>query len=79
MAVDTGGEWVLASRGDVGLGIVRMVFTLLFHDLPEWVRYPLLALGASLAVHLGLGWLRQRFGGPIGEEAAVQESEPDVR
>ncbi|MEU6164113.1 hypothetical protein [Streptomyces tanashiensis] len=77
--MDTGGEWALASRWDVVGGIVRLVFSLVFHDLPEWVRYPLLAFVCAVVVHLGLGWLRERFGGPADEDEVVHESEADVR
>ncbi|WP_369143160.1 hypothetical protein [Streptomyces sp. R44] len=66
--------------------IVRAVVMGFRHDLPEWVRYPLLALGCTLLVHHGLGWLRERFGAPLersgadhGSGEAVQESEADVR
>ncbi|MFF9851911.1 hypothetical protein [Streptomyces litmocidini] len=66
--------------------IARLVFAVFHHALPEWVRYPLLALGCAVVVHLGLGWLRERFGAPLEESgaegesgAAPQESEADVR
>ncbi|WP_159026430.1 hypothetical protein [Streptomyces vietnamensis] len=66
--------------------LVRLVFAAFHHHLPEWVRYPLLAFGCAVVVHLGLGWLRERFGAPLEESEAdresgeaVQESEADVR
>ncbi|WP_143060284.1 hypothetical protein [Streptomyces sp. TLI_105] len=66
--------------------IVRAVLMAFRHDLPEWVRYPLLALGCTLLVHQSLGWLRERFGAPLEDSEAdrergeaVQESEADVR
>lgn len=84
--MDTGGEFVLASRWSVAWDVVRLVFAAFHHDLPGWVRYPLLALGCTLVVHQGLGWLRERFGAPLeGSGAdresgeAVQESGADVR
>ncbi|AJF64174.1 hypothetical protein SVTN_06845 [Streptomyces vietnamensis] len=84
--MDTGGELVLASRWGVAFDLVRLVFAAFHHHLPEWVRYPLLAFGCAVVVHLGLGWLRERFGAPLEESEAdresgeaVQESEADVR
>ncbi|MFF0475546.1 hypothetical protein [Streptomyces sp. NPDC004284] len=59
--------------------IVRFVYAVFFHDLPAWVRYPALALGGAVVVHLGLGRLRERFGAPADEDEAVQESRADVR
>ncbi len=77
--MDTGGEWTLASRWGVSLDIARMIFALFFRDLPAWVRYPLLALGCAMLVHLGLGRLRERSDASGEESEAVQENEPDVR
>ncbi|GGV10458.1 hypothetical protein GCM10010275_59170 [Streptomyces litmocidini] len=84
--MDTGGELVLASRWSVSWDVARLVFAAFHHSLPEWVRYPLLALGCTVVVHLGLDRLRERFGAPLEEGGAdgeggeaVRESGADVR
>ncbi|WP_406056580.1 hypothetical protein OG462_10175 [Streptomyces sp. NBC_01077] len=77
--MDTGGESILASRWGTSWDIARMIFAAFFHDMPDWVRYPLLALGGAVLVHLALGRLRERFGAPSGEDEAVQANEADVR
>ncbi|MER5206368.1 hypothetical protein [Streptomyces sp. NPDC002825] len=66
--------------------IVRAVVFGFRDELPEWVRYSLLALGCTLLVHQVLDWLRERFGAPLEESEAHhesgeadQESEADVR
>ncbi|MGW0119207.1 hypothetical protein [Streptomyces sp. NPDC003327] len=75
----TAGETVLASRWDAAGDIARLIFAAVFDNLPEWIRYPLLAVAAALIVHLVLGWLRKRSGTPAEEDRAAHRSETDVR
>ncbi|MEX0168019.1 hypothetical protein [Streptomyces sp. LMG1-1-1.1] len=74
-----GEELTLASKGDLAFDVARFLRLVIFGHLPEWVRYPLFAVGASLAVHAGLGWLRSRFGEAREDGRPVQEDDARVR
>ncbi|MGW4700681.1 hypothetical protein [Streptomyces sp. NPDC004285] len=69
----------LASKWDAADDILRLLWTATSRHLPEWVRYPLIAAGVTLAVHEGLRWLRARFGAPPEADPSVQESDSRVR
>ncbi|MFB6840448.1 hypothetical protein [Streptomyces sp. NPDC056361] len=69
----------LASKWDLAFDIARFFRLVIFGHLPEWLRYPLIAAGSTLAVHACLGWLRTRFGEARDDERPVQEYDAPVR
>ncbi|MGW4164190.1 hypothetical protein [Streptomyces sp. NPDC004788] len=58
---------LLASKWEAGFELVRLLLRLValaFRELPDWIRYPLLALGGALFVYevvtRGRDWWRER-------------------
>ncbi|MEU4067851.1 hypothetical protein AB0F25_36585 [Streptomyces wedmorensis] len=69
----------LASKWDTAIDIALFFRMVIFGHLPEWLRHPLLAAGLAGLVHVGLGWLRTRFGESPDEDEPVQELDVRVR